>query len=168
MNAPTLEAGRGASPTFLLVMRHAEKSDDPSDPDLTPAGHQRAETLANYIPKTFGLPDAIFAAAISKHSARPYETVEQLAKAVGKPIDATIADQDYGFLANKLLTDAAYARKAVVVCWHHGNIPSMLHALGAAPGDYPDPWDPTCFNLILKVEFPADGPPSVTEITEPF
>ena len=29
----------------LLVMRHAEKSDDPNDPDLTPAGQARAKAL---------------------------------------------------------------------------------------------------------------------------
>jgi hypothetical protein len=60
---------------------------------------------------------------------------------------ATIADQDYGFLANELLSDAKYAEKAVVVCWHHGNIPSLMHALGAKDGDYPDPWNRNIFQF---------------------
>jgi broad specificity phosphatase PhoE len=154
-------------PQVVLVMRHAEKSGDPSDPDLTAAGEARARALADYIPHEFGAPDFIFAAALSKHSARPYETVQPLAKRVGVPIDATIADQDYGVLASDLLTDADYAAKRIVVCWHHGNIPSLMHALGAANGAYPNPWDPAVFNLILKVEFPVGGP-SVASVVEPF
>jgi phosphohistidine phosphatase SixA len=156
-----------SSPRTLLVMRHAEKSADPSDPDLTAAGEARAKALAGYIPTQFGAPDFIFAAGISKHSARPYETVKPLSRRTGVPIDSTIADQDYGFLASELLSDTDYAGKGVVVCWHHGNIPSLMHALGAASGAYPDPWDPTVFNLILKVEF-SPGGPTVTRVTEPF
>jgi len=157
-----------AKPKFILVMRHAEKPLDPLDPNLAPAGYARAKALAPYLPDKFGTPDFIFAAAISKRSARPYETVEPLAKHTSKPIDATIADQDYGVIASDLLSMSDYSGKQVVVCWHHGNIPSMLQALGAQAGDYPDPWDPTVFDLILQVEFPADGPPTVAKFDEPF
>ena len=138
------------------------------DPDLSPEGEVRANRLATYIPETFGAPDYIFAASISKHSARPYETVQPLAKGVGKPIDATIADQDYGALASELFSDPNYAGKQLVVCWHHGNIPSLMRALGAAKGAYPDPWDPAKFNLILKVEFANNGTVNVSQNTEPF
>jgi phosphohistidine phosphatase SixA len=155
-------------PKFVLVMRHAEKSPDPRDPDLSPEGLARAEKLASYIPDTFGAPDFIFATAISKHSARPYETVEPLAKRTGKPIDATIADQDYGALASDLLSGGAYSGKQGVICWHHGNIPSLLHALGAKDGEYPDPWDAKVFNLILKVEFDGNAIPQVSKVEEPF
>jgi phosphohistidine phosphatase SixA len=148
-------------------MRHAEKPDNPTDPNLTDSGQERAEKLASYIPQTFGSPDYIFAAALSKHSARPYETVEPLAKKTGKPIDATFADQDYGALASTLLSSPEYADKLVVVCWHHGNIPSLLRMLGCKAGDYPDPWDPKVFNLILKVQF-AEDTPNVSRIDEPF
>jgi hypothetical protein len=157
-----------AKPKFILVMRHAEKPLDPHDPNLDPAGYARATALATYLPKIFGTPDFIFAASISKHSARPYETVEPLAKQTGKPIDATIADQDYGVIASDLLSMPDYADKQVVVCWHHGNIPSMLHAMGAQAGSYPDPWDPVVFNLILKIEFPGGGAPTIAKIKEPF
>ena len=155
-------------PKFVLVMRHAEKPQDPHDPNLAPAGYARAESLATYIPTALGSPDHILASSISKNSARPYETVIPLAKHIGKPIDATIADQDYGVLASDLLSEATYANGQVVVCWHHGNIPSLVGKLGAEPGTYPDPWDPTVFNLILKVEFPDQGQAVVTKIVEPF
>ncbi|HKR46637.1 MAG TPA: hypothetical protein VJU59_44425 [Paraburkholderia sp.] len=119
-----------SKPAFVLVMRHAEKPADPLDPNLSDAGYNRAEELALYIPKTFESPDCIFAAAISKHSARPYETVEPLARKIGKPIDATFADQDYSALAQTLLSSRQYADRKVLVCWHHGNIPSLLRMLG--------------------------------------
>jgi phosphohistidine phosphatase SixA len=159
--------GMAGNPKIVLVMRHAEKSADPYDPDLTEAGKARAKALADYIPKEFGVPDFIFAAAISKHSARPYETVKPLSKKTGVPIDATIADQEYGVLASELLSHAHFAGKSIVVCWHHGNIPSLMNALGAAGGAYPDPWDPAVFNLILKVEFPVGGL-SIAKVFEPF
>jgi hypothetical protein len=154
-------------PQFILVMRHAEKSADPADPDLTAAGEQRAAQLAKYIPTTFDALDFLFAAAISKHSARPYETVKPLSKVTGLPIDSTIADQDYSFLASELLSDPKFANKRILICWHHGNIPSLLHALQAPSGSYPNPWDSQAFNLILQVKYPSSGP-SVTPIVEPF
>jgi hypothetical protein len=40
--------------------------------------------------------------------------------------------------------------------------------LGAQAGDYPDPWDPQVFNLIMKPYFTAAEPPTVTRGGEPF
>ncbi|HLG83453.1 MAG TPA: hypothetical protein VKY22_20740 [Bradyrhizobium sp.] len=154
-------------PRMILVMRHAEKPDDPDDPDLTAAGQARAMKLATFIPEQFGKPDFIFAAAITRHSARPYETVRPLSRATGVGIDATIADNDYGALAKELLTKNKYADKSVVVCWHHGNIPSLMRYLGASAGSYPDPWNHKIFNLILEAGF-AGGSVSVKQVTEPF
>jgi phosphohistidine phosphatase SixA len=154
-------------PKMILVMRHAEKPADPLDPDLTAAGKRRAKRLAIYIPKKFGKPDSIFAAAISRHSARPYQTVKPLSKRIKVAIDAKIADNDYGVLAQELLTKKRYAGKSIVVCWHHGNIPSVMRMLGAPEGEYPNPWDHTVFNLILQLEFPS-GKASVRKVREPF
>jgi broad specificity phosphatase PhoE len=152
----------------ILVMRHAEKSGDPQDPDLTPAGHQRAESLATFIPDRIGKPDYIFATSVSKHSARPYETVEPLAKSTGVLIDTTYADQDYGALAETICGDEKFEGKLIVVCWHHGNIPNFLHALQVPDGEYPDPWERDVFNLILVTTLADDATPTVVEIVEPF
>jgi phosphohistidine phosphatase SixA len=152
-------------PKMILVMRHAEKPDKPDDPDLSKAGHVRAIRLASFIPDEFGNPDFIIASAISHSSARPYETVRPLSEVTGIGIEATIVDDDYKSLANDLLTK--YAGKQVVVCWHHGNIPRLMHQLGAKKGDYPDPWDPTVFNLILQVGF-SGGDVTVKQVKENF
>jgi len=148
-------------------MRHAEKPSDPADPDLSPAGDARAQALASYIPQTFGELDFIYAAAISKHSARPYETVKPLSQKCGVPINSTTADNDYAFLAHELLSNKQFAGKRILICWHHGNIPPLMHALGAPSGSFPNPWDPSVFNLILKLDNSLPEP-SVAPITEPF
>jgi len=153
-------------PTTILVMRHAEKPNDKDDPDLSKAGHVRAIRLATFIPAQFGKPDFIIAAAVSHSSARPYETVRPLSKVTGVGIDATIADDDYPTLADQLLTKDKYADNQVVVCWHHGNIPHLMHRLGAK-GGYPDPWNDAVFNLILEVKFSA-GAVTVKQVTENF
>ena len=154
----------------ILLMRHAEKSADPMDPHLSSDGYARAAKLAEYIPDTLGVPQFLFATSISKHSVRPIETIDPLSAKIGVPIDSTYADQDYGALASQLLSDQRFADASslIVICWHHGNIPSMMHALRAKPGDYPDPWDADVFNQILVLTYSGDGVPEVTTLTEPF
>ena len=154
----------------ILLMRHAEKSGDPMDPHLSPEGYTRAAKLADYIPATFGIPQFLFATSISKHSMRPIETIQPLSAKIGVATDPTYADQDYGALASQLLSDPRYgnAGALIVVCWHHGNIPSMAHALRAKPGAYPDPWDAGVFNQILSLTYSGGGEPEVTTLTEPF
>jgi hypothetical protein len=157
------------TPNKVLLMRHAEKSGDPMDPHLSDPGQVRAQRLADYIPTTFGTPDFVFAAALSKHSARSYETVVPLAKKIGVTIDATFADQDYAALATELLSKPEYSGKLVLICWHHGNIPSLARWLKANQGDYPNPWDPLIFNLILQLDYEGGGQaPQITRTTENF
>ncbi len=149
-------------------MRHAEKTRDPDDPNLSDAGLARADRLARYVPDTFGRPDVIMATARSRHSDRPFQTVEPLAKALGLTVDQSWADQDYGALAKALLSEPRFTGKHVAVCWHHGNIPNLMHALGAADGAYPDPWARDVFDLVLVLGYPVAGSPAVETVTEDF
>jgi broad specificity phosphatase PhoE len=155
------------SSSKILVMRHAEKAADPLAPDLSEAGRERAKELARYIPATFGKPDFLLATAASKHSRRPIETLKPLSRECDLKIDKTFADQDYGALAQVLRKKSEYQGALIVVCWHHGNIPSIAHALDAREGDYPDSWDRTVFNLVLQFDFVRDVP-NVKCVTEPF
>jgi broad specificity phosphatase PhoE len=151
----------------ILIMRHAEKPDAPLDSGLTDAGRERAQRLAKYIPETFGKPDLLFASADSKYSRRPRKTLTPLSKACGIAIDDSFADQDYPALAHEIRNKPLYDGKRIVICWHHGNIPLLAHSLKARPGDYPDPWDPVIFNLILELDI-ARGAPAVRPVLEPF
>jgi hypothetical protein len=149
-------------------MRHAEKPDDPMNPDLSDAGYVRAERLADYVPATFGRPEFLFATALSTHSARPVETLTPLSKQIGVAIDSTFADQDYGALAEDVLSQPQFTGKLILVCWHHGNIPSLMRALRAKSDELPDPWDPQVFNLILQLDFAESSDPNMVRVIEPF
>ena len=156
------------TPKQILLMRHAEKPDDPRDPHLSDGGQARAEKLAAYVPTDLGNPDFLFASAPSKHSVRPIETITPLSNEIGVPIDSTIAEQDYPMLAQGLLTDPKFEGKLILICWHHGHIQGLASELGASGVNVPNPWDPSVFNLILNFAYSDESPPSVTQITEPF
>jgi hypothetical protein len=113
------------APSLVLLMRHAEKPADPNDPHLSGEGILRAEKLAVYVPETFGDIQLLFAAATSKHSARPYETLKPLSKKLNVPIDATYPNQDHAALAAQLLVDQRYAGQRVVIVRRHGHIPAF-------------------------------------------
>ena len=157
-------------PSRIILMRHADKPDDPDDPDLSAAGVARAEHLATYIPQTFGKPDYIIATARSKHSDRPFETVEPLARGVGVTVQHDIRDKDFEDLIDEIFSDEAYRGKTVVISWHHGTLPAIAALLGAPAGSYPDPWPDDTYNVILDFRYdPNSGaPPTVTRVTEPF
>lgn len=157
-------------PSRILLMRHADKPDDPEDSDLSQAGMQRAEHLATYIPQTFGKPDYIIATAHSKHSNRPTETVQPLASALGIEIQNDIKDDDFEELVNEIYSDPAYHGKTVVISWHHGKLPAIAAMLGAPAGSYPDPWPDDTYNIILDFRYDANSgtPPTVTRVVEPF
>jgi phosphohistidine phosphatase SixA len=139
------------SPSRILLMRHADKSVDPDDPDLSPAGIARAEQLATYVPQTFGKPDFIIATARSKHSDRPAETVAPLANAVGITVQDDISDKDFENLVDEIFLNPAYRGKTVLICWHHGTLPAIAALLGAPARSYPDPWPDShaCYRAVL-------------------
>jgi phosphohistidine phosphatase SixA len=155
-------------PSRILVTRHAEKPDDPMNPDLSDAGCARAERLADYIPASFGSPEFLFSTAPSTHSSRPVETLTPLSKRIGVAIDSTFADQDYGALAQEILSQSQFTGKLILVCWHHGNIPSLMRALGAKSDQFPDPWDHQVFNLILQLDYAESSDPNTVSVIEPF
>jgi hypothetical protein len=169
-NAPAREnlPATTSAPARLLLMRHAEKPDDPDNMHLSGEGRERAERLATYIPQTFGKPDFLIAAMQSKHSNRSYETLVPLSKATGLPIDPSFKDTQALDLAGALLSDGAYAGKYGVICWHHGALPGLLAALGAPDGSYPGNWNPDVFNLIFEMTFRDGAEPRVRQIEEDF
>ena len=120
-------------PSRIILMRHADKPDDPDDPDLSAAGEARAEHLATYIPQTFGKPDYIIATARSKHSDRPLETVEPMARAVGVTVQHDIRDKDFEDLVEEIFSDPAYhgkTRRHLLAPWHAASDSSPTRRAG--------------------------------------
>src|SRR4029077_15125802 len=124
----------GPKDAVVLIIRHAE--DGGTGHDLAPRGHQRAEAYKNYFLNLTAdskrlEPNVVLAAKDSKQSHRPRLTVEPFAKAAKLPIDTRFANKQPTDLAAELR--ANYAGKVILVCWHHGQIPALLRALGASP-----------------------------------
>ncbi len=139
-------------PATILIIRHAEKLTDGRQ-DLSETGYKRAAllpTLFTGARDDLPVPQYLFATRLSKHSNRPVETITPLAQALKVPIDSTVMNDDYAMLAKELLS-GKYARKAVLVAWHHGNIPQLAAALGAQPPYIP--WPEGQFDRIWRIDY---------------
>ncbi len=164
--SPVREPGLG--PKRILILRHAEKTGSEDDIHLSKPGYMRAKKLASYIPKTFGAPDFIFAAARSKRSIRSMETMSPLAMSLGKTVQHSIEDKDFAALVRQLLSNPMYAGTTVVICWHHNKLPEIARILGAPPGTYPDPWPSDLYDAIIEISYAADGTVSARDVMQPF
>ncbi|HTR44038.1 MAG TPA: flagellar basal body-associated protein FliL [Pseudomonadales bacterium] len=150
----------GLKDTTVLIIRHAEKPE--TGYDLTPVGYQRANAYVHYF-KNFtidGKPvtlDHLFAAADSKGSHRPRLTLEPLSKATGLAIDQEFQAKQYQELADALRAKPHGAH--ILICWHHGDIPQLLQALGAKPekllpgGKWPD----NVFGWVIQLHYDDKG-----------
>ena len=144
-----------AKPAQILLIRHAEKTGSKADANLNPRGYERAAALPRLFPARFDTPQFIFAAHASAHSNRPVETVTPLSRALHLAIDSQFANQDYAGLAKHLFSKPLYANRTILVCWHHGNIPSLAKALGVEHP--PQPWPDTQFDRVWKIEYRDTG-----------
>ncbi len=150
-----------APPATIYLIRHAEKPTD-KRPDLNPQGFLRAALIPNLFTGStarLAKPDFIFATARSKNSNRPVETVMPLSAALNEPISNEILDEDFTELA-KLLLGGQFAEKIVLVAWHHGKMPDLTTALGAAP---PYKWPDGQFDRIWRIDY-KDGKATLTDL----
>jgi len=150
----------GPKNSVVLIIRHAENP--ANGHGLSPRGKERAEAYKNYF-LNFTVdskrlePNAVVVAADSKQSHRPRLTVEPFAKAAKLPIDNRFANKQPADLAAGLR--ASYQGKVILVCWHHGQIPDLLRALGAAPETLlPNgKWPRDVYDWVIMVSFDENG-----------
>jgi hypothetical protein len=144
----------------ILIIRHGEK---PTAGDqLSAAGEARAQTYANFF-KNFTLDgqplklNYLFAAADSKESQRARLTIEPTSKLLGLAIDSQFADTKYRELADELR--AKPHGQNILICWHHGEIPQLVQALGADPGRlFPKgKWPDEVFNWVVELRYDSYG-----------
>jgi len=144
-------------PAQILIVRHAEKPglaevDQESDgPDLSTRGFGRAAAMAYLLTERTGPIDFVIAAADSKHSSRPRETVTPLADRLNLQINLNHPQDDFQGLADAVFSHDKYAGKTPLVCWHHGKIPDLAAALGVV--NPPRPWPPQEFDRIWVITF---------------
>jgi len=157
---PQDEKSKPLKHAVILVIRHAEKPAKGSD--LTAAGKARAKAYAAFF-KNYtvdGKPlklDYLFAAADSKESRRARLTLEPTSHLLGLAIDSRYADDQFQKLADEIR--AKPHGKHMLICWHHGEIPPLVQALGADPGQViPDAnWPETVYNWVIQLRYDADG-----------
>jgi len=140
-----------AGPHIVMIIRHAEKPDDKTDPDLSPQGLERADALAKIIPDHFPKPDFLIATKRSKGSNRPVETLTPLAKVLHEEIEATFDDDDFAQVAHEVLSDPKYSGKTVLIAWHHQKIPELAKALGVKGA--PDEWNSDVFDRVWEITY---------------
>ena len=144
----------------ILVIRHAEKPD--AGDRLSAAGDARAQAYVNYF-KNFtidGQPlklDYLFATTDSSNSRRPRLTLEPVARALGIKIDRRFNNNQCQALAQELQSHPPGTN--ILICWHHGQIPRLLRALGGDPkkllpnGKWPDDE----FGWLIQLRYDEDG-----------
>jgi hypothetical protein len=111
----------------------------------------RAIGLAKLLPKIV-TPDFVFASTSTKNSARPYETIRPAADKLRVDVSTTYADKEIKRLV-KEFQKKKFKDKTILICWHHGQMPRLIHALGHTP-PYND-WPEALFDRIINID--ADG-----------
>jgi hypothetical protein len=153
--------------TNILLIRHAEVPDG-KGAQLSVSGEARAQAYTSYfkhlvIGKRKLRYDHLFAAADSAKSHRPRLTITPLAQACNQPIKADISDDRYQQLADEILKDPSYDEADIMICWHHGRILELAHALGVRPhkltkhARWPHRWPNHVFGWNLQLRYDTGG-----------
>ena len=153
-------AGSGLENAVILVIRHGEKPD--KGDGLSKAGKQRAKAYVDYF-KNYTVDskplqvDYLFSTADSKASRRTRLTLEPLSKAIGLAIDSRFQYNDIQGLVGAIQSKPP--GKQYLICWHHGEIPQLVNALGADPkalfrnGKWPD----DVYDWVIQLRYDANG-----------
>ena len=135
------------NPKRVVIIRHAEKPAKNDAPHLALRGRMRAIGLSKLLPG-FVRPDYIFASTLTKNSKRPHQTIRPTAKKLGIRVCTRFADKETKALV-KELDKKKYEGKTVLICWHHGELPNLIHRLGLE-SPYKK-WPPNVFDRIIDI-----------------
>ncbi|MGH9464450.1 MAG: histidine phosphatase family protein [Thermoanaerobaculia bacterium] len=174
--AAGLAPAPGSAATIVLLARHAEKLDDDANPNLSPAGLERAEDLAD-LAERFGV-HALYATEVCRTA--------QTALAVAHRLRMPIAVQPGGggieqctpavdvpvlFLDPELAAPAALAAalreehrdRVVLVVGHSNTVPAILRALGGPAFPEVAIGDDEYGRLFIVTLPDGDGEPALVE-----
>jgi hypothetical protein len=154
------KGGDGLKDAVVLIIRHAEKPE--TGFELAPAGVERANKYPGYF-KNFTVDetplklDALFATEDSKGSHRPRLTIEPLAHSLGMTIDTQFKADECEQIAAELRTKRHGS--AILICWHHGEIPKLVQALGADPAQVipGSTWPGEVFGWVIQLRYDKEG-----------
>ena len=154
------DAQEGPKNAVVLIIRHAE--DAGTGHGLSARGEDRAEAYKNYfqnftVDSKPRVPNDVLVAADSEQSHRPRLTVEPFAKAAKLPIDSSFGNKQPTDLAAELR--ANHQGKVILICWHHGQIPDLLRALGVAPETLVPggKWPRDVYDWVIMASYDENG-----------
>lgn len=158
--AVTAHAQDGPKNSVVLIIRHAENGGPGRD--LAPRGHERAEAYKDYflnftVDSKRREPEVVLTAKDSKQSHRPRLTLEPFAKAAKLKIDSRFGNNQSAELAAALR--ANHQGKVILISWRHGDIPSLLRALGAKPEELlpRGKWPGAVYDWVILLSYDQDG-----------
>lgn len=152
-------------PEVIIISRHGEKPEPSigslgvdqlgrSDPhSLTVVGWQRAGALAALLAHAPSVahpdlvrPERVFATKPTSRakSRRELDTARPAADRLGLVIDSSHEHHQVDQLADRILADS----RPPLVVWHHGEIPSLVRALGVDPAEVPATWPEHRYDLL--------------------
>ena len=139
-----------ADVTTVIVVRHAEKMDNSSDPELSAAGAVRAQALVNVVR------DAKIARIITTQFRRTRATAEPTATALGiTPLVIPASPTHVQAIAD---TVRAHPGTSFLIVGHSNTVPAIVAALGApAPAAICD----SEYDNLFVVTLMSDGRPPV-------
>lgn len=138
---------RPADAVTFVVVRHAEKAnDDPRDPNLAAAGHDRAHRLAQALQRVD------LQAVYTTPLRRSRQTAQPAAQRHGLSVNVYPADQDASVLAAQLRQQ--HRRGTVLVVGHSNTVPGIVAALCQC--EVP-PLAETDYDRWFELTGPADG-----------
>lgn len=110
--------------TTVLLVRHAEKAAQTTDPPLSADGHARAQTLVHVAG------DADVTAIYATQYLRTQQTVQPLATHLGLPVNQVNANAVEG-LVGQVLSD--HAGEVVLIAGHSNTVPAIIEEFGGDP-----------------------------------
>jgi hypothetical protein len=163
----------GHTGALIMIIRHGEKPpasggpqgiDADGKPDtqsLTVRGWTRAGALVELFAPGSGAtrsglarPTAIYASGgTSGEGQRPRQTVTPLATRLGIPINTQFSKGGESALARA----AASRTEPTLLCWQHGELPTIATALATVTPAPPTPWPDNRFDLVWVLTPAAAG-----------
>jgi hypothetical protein len=159
-----------ATPSRVILIRHAEKPNDDNAENLSPKGFQRAAAMAHIFQNQphladRGLPFLFAAAYVSgSHSKRCIQTLEPLSKVLKVQIQAPYAAEDFRKMANFLLNSPELDGKAVMIAWKHTEIVDLAKALRAKP--LTNKWKGKVFDRMWVIDYYQNGKVDLMDLPE--
>lgn len=145
--------------TTVVVVRHAEKAaDDPRDPSLSPAGHERALALANVLRHVRVA--AVYATQFRRTAQTGQPTAERAGIAVTqRPLDPAAMPAYFADLVREV--QLAHAGQTVLVVGHSNTVPALVQAFS---GQQVEPLTDADYDRLFVVLLPRLGPPRLLQV----